>query len=103
MSLCLAYLASVRMSECSDGWARKFKRQSFEEALQSLGTSWGLTSHENELSEEMLGSEGNHGQTGLFSRYVYIYIYTYYTCYNMNWRRLHNYLEIYDHLSMAQN
>ena len=37
MSLCIAYLASVRMAECAEGWARKFKRQTFEEALQKLG------------------------------------------------------------------
>ena len=37
VSLCVAYLASVRMSNCADGWARKFKRMSFESALQKLG------------------------------------------------------------------
>lgn len=35
VSLCIAYLASVRMAECAEGWARKFKRQTFEEALQT--------------------------------------------------------------------
>ena len=39
VSLCVAYLASVRMSDCADAWARKFKRTStsFESALQKLG------------------------------------------------------------------
>ena len=37
VSLCVAYLASVRMADCADGWARKFKRMSFESALQKLG------------------------------------------------------------------
>jgi len=36
VSLCVAYLASVRMSDCAAGWARKFKRMSFESALQTV-------------------------------------------------------------------
>eukprot|EP00435_Cladocopium_sp_Y103_P059524 s364_g21.t1 len=32
VSLCLAYLASVPMADCAEGWARKSKRQTFEDA-----------------------------------------------------------------------